>query len=64
MLSSNSIYYYGQPALQLNWIHSKIIGEATVRIIGLTKIAFLLLGWIYLSIRIMLELIKFQNIVT
>ena len=37
-------------ALPLNWIHSKIISEATVRIIGLTKIAkieFLPLDWIY-----------------
>ena len=40
----------------LNWIHSKIISVATFCIIGLTKIPkieFLLLDWIYRSIRIM-----------
>ena len=40
----------------LNWIHSKIISGATFPIIGLTKIPkieFLLLDWIYRSIRIM-----------
>ena len=47
----------GQPALLLNWIHLKIISEATFRMIGLTKIAkieFLPLDWIYHSIRIMM----------
>ena len=39
--------------LSLNWIHLKIISAATFRIIGLTKIEFLLLDWIYRSIRIM-----------
>ena len=42
--------------LLLNWIHSKIISEATFPIIGLTKIPkieFLPLDWIYGSIRIM-----------
>ena len=43
--------------LSLNWIHSKIISGATIRIIGLTKIPkieFLPLDndWIYRSIRI------------
>ena len=40
-----------------NWIHSKIISEATFHIIGLAKIAkieFLPLDWIYRSIRIMM----------
>ena len=46
----------GEPALPLNWIHSKIISAATFRMIGLTKnekIDFLTLDWIYCSIRIM-----------
>ena len=53
------IYYYGQAVLPLSWIHSKIVSAPTVRIIGLTntaKIVFLLLDWIYLSIRIMMIL--------
>ena len=38
--------------LPLNWIHSKIISGAAFRIIGLPKIEFLPLDWIYHSIRI------------
>ena len=44
-------------ALPLNWIHLKTICEATVRIIGLTKIPkieFLPLDWIYCCIQIMI----------
>ena len=47
----------GKPALPLSWIHSKIISAATIRIIGLTKIAkieCLPLDWIYRSIQIMM----------
>ena len=50
------VYYYGQAVLPLSWIHSKIVSATTIRIIGLTKtakIVFLLLDWIYCSIRIM-----------
>ena len=45
-----------KPALPLNLIHLKTFSEATVHIIGLTKIGkieFLPLDWIYCSIRIM-----------
>ena len=44
-------------AFPLNWIHSKLITTVAFCIIGLTKLAkieFLLLDWIYHSIRIML----------
>ena len=44
------------PTLPLNWTHSKIISAAAFRIIGLAeipRIEFLLLYWIYHSIRIM-----------
>jgi len=54
--------------LSLNWIHSKIISGATVRIIGLTKIPkieFLPLDWIYHSIRIiMVANVKYENLST
>ena len=52
----NEASFYCCGVLSLNWIHSKIISGATFRIIGLTKIPkieFLLLNWIYWSIRIM-----------
>ena len=52
------------PTLLLNWIHSKIIGAAAFHIIGLAKIQrieFLLLNWIYCSIRIMTVFKKNNN---
>ena len=39
--------------LPLNWIDLKIFSGAAFHIIGITKIEFLPLDWIYRSIRIM-----------
>ena len=47
------------PTLPLNWVNLKIISAAAFQIIGLGKLSrneFLLLGWIYCSIRIMMVL--------
>ena len=59
------VSYYGQAGSSAKLDSLEIISAATIRIIGLTKIAkieFLLLDWIYHSIRIMMiVLVRAQN---
>ena len=52
LFAKNASWFLLLQVLSLNWIHSKLISGAAFRTIGLTKIEFLPLDWIYRSIRI------------